>query len=107
VNASAFFYDGRRIVTGSGDKTLRVWAAQKGTLLGEPFEAHQGSVLSNAYSPQHGPHCGIQSKCSSDRIVRVQHLTVHVMGSQETDALLMFIRHFFFSGIQYFILGKF
>ncbi|KAJ8582975.1 WD40 repeat-like protein, partial [Rhizopogon salebrosus TDB-379] len=51
VNASAFFYDGRRIVTGSGDKTLQVWAAQKGTLLGEPFEAHQGSVLSNAYSP--------------------------------------------------------
>ena len=47
----AFFNDGRRVVTGSRDKTLRIWNVQNGTLLGEPLQGHQGSVLSVAVSP--------------------------------------------------------
>jgi WD40 repeat protein len=37
VNGVAFFNDGHRVVTGSQDKTLRIWNVQKGTLLGEPL----------------------------------------------------------------------
>ncbi|KAG0697559.1 WD40-repeat-containing domain protein [Suillus ampliporus] len=51
VGASAFFKDGRRVVTGSGDKTLRIWDVEKEELVGGPFEGHHGWVLSVAVSP--------------------------------------------------------
>jgi len=51
VGGVAFFNDGRRAVTGSWDKTLRIWNVQEGTLLGEPLQGHQGSVFSVAVSP--------------------------------------------------------
>ncbi|KAJ8597176.1 WD40 repeat-like protein [Rhizopogon salebrosus TDB-379] len=51
VNGVAFFNDGRRVVTGSWDKTLRIWDAQKGTLVGKPFKGHQDSICSVAISP--------------------------------------------------------
>jgi len=51
VNGVAFFNDGHRVVTGSQDKTLRIWDVQNGTLLGEPLQGHQGSVYSVAVSP--------------------------------------------------------
>jgi len=50
VYGVAFFNDGHRAVTGS-EKTLRIWNVQKGTLLGEPLQGHQGNVFSVAISP--------------------------------------------------------
>ena len=51
VHGVAFFNDGHRVVTGSLDRTLRIWNVQKGTLLGEPLQGHRGNVLSVAVSP--------------------------------------------------------
>ncbi|KAG1890913.1 WD40-repeat-containing domain protein [Suillus subluteus] len=51
VQASAFFKDGRRVVTGSMDGTLRIWDVQNGTLVGGPFEAHRDGVQAVAISP--------------------------------------------------------
>ena len=48
----AFFNDGRRVVTGSRDTILRIWNVQKGTLLGELSQGHQGRAV--AVSPDDG-----------------------------------------------------
>ncbi|KAG1800188.1 uncharacterized protein HD556DRAFT_1439046 [Suillus plorans] len=49
--AVAFFKDGRRVVTASHDKTLRICDMQRGSLVGEPFEGHKDYVRSVAVSP--------------------------------------------------------
>ncbi|KAG2067709.1 WD40 repeat-like protein [Suillus decipiens] len=51
VLAAAFFKDGRRVVTSSSDKTLRIWDLQTGVLVGTPFKGHKGWVRSVAISP--------------------------------------------------------
>ncbi|KAG0704011.1 WD40-repeat-containing domain protein [Suillus ampliporus] len=51
VWASAFFKDGRRVVTGSGDQTLQIWDVEKGTFVGGPFEGYSQGVRSVAVSP--------------------------------------------------------
>lgn len=48
----AFFKDGRRVVTGSHDKTLRILdVRQTGEMVGEPFKGHTDRVRSVAISP--------------------------------------------------------
>ncbi|KAG8864181.1 hypothetical protein FRC20_010319 [Serendipita sp. 405] len=47
----AFSSDGRRIVSGSDDKTIRLWDAETGQPLGEPLRGHTGSVWSVSFSP--------------------------------------------------------
>ncbi|KAG2346437.1 hypothetical protein BDR05DRAFT_945992 [Suillus weaverae] len=49
--AVAFFKDGRRVVTASHDKTLRICDMQRGSLVGGPFEGHKDYVRSVAISP--------------------------------------------------------
>ncbi|KAG2753707.1 WD40 repeat-like protein [Suillus brevipes Sb2] len=49
--AVAFFKDGRRVVTASHDKTLRISDMQKGSLVGGPFEGHKDYVRSVTVSP--------------------------------------------------------
>jgi WD40 repeat protein len=51
VNSVAFSHDGLRIVSGSRDKTLRVWDALSGLTIGPPFKGHTRAVNSVAFSP--------------------------------------------------------
>jgi hypothetical protein len=50
VYAAAFSPDGARIVTGSGDKTARIWDAATGSLL-KALEGHSEAVSAAAFSP--------------------------------------------------------
>jgi len=51
VLSVAYSPDGSHIVSGSLDKTLRIWDAQTGALIVEPLSGHENSVWSVAYSP--------------------------------------------------------
>ncbi|KAG9081970.1 hypothetical protein FS749_007255, partial [Ceratobasidium sp. UAMH 11750] len=51
VNSTATSPDGRRIATGSDDKMVRIWDAETGVGLLEPFQGHLGTVQSVAFSP--------------------------------------------------------
>ncbi|MEA5464042.1 nSTAND1 domain-containing NTPase, partial [Leptothoe sp. PORK10 BA2] len=50
VLSVAFSPDGQTVVSGSNDKTIRLWDLN-GTPIGEPFEGHSASVRSVAFSP--------------------------------------------------------
>ena len=56
VTSVAFSPDGRRIVSGSWDKTLRLWDAQTGAPIGAPLQGHTDSVRSVAFSPDGTAH---------------------------------------------------
>ena len=47
----AFSPDGKRIASGSGDKTVRVWDAATGQPVGQPLTGHTDGVTSVAFSP--------------------------------------------------------
>ncbi|KAJ6550303.1 WD40-repeat-containing domain protein, partial [Mycena capillaripes] len=51
VTSVAFSPDGKRIVSGSLDKTVRIWDAESGAPLREPLEGHTNPVTSVAFSP--------------------------------------------------------
>jgi hypothetical protein len=51
IEAVAFSPDGRRIVSGSWDNTLRLWDAASGQPIGSPLQGHTNSVISVAFSP--------------------------------------------------------
>ncbi len=50
VTVAVFSPNGKIVLTGSEDKTARLWDTASGQPLGEPFE-HQGTVWSVAFSP--------------------------------------------------------
>ncbi|KAF7363088.1 WD40 repeat-like protein [Mycena venus] len=54
VRCAAFSHDGERIVSGSRDKTVRVWDSKTGALLAGPIQ-HDARVNSVAFSPD-GEH---------------------------------------------------
>jgi WD40 repeat protein len=51
VISVAFSPDGRRIVSGSWDNSLRLWDAASGKPIGPPLQGHTDSVYSVAFSP--------------------------------------------------------
>jgi len=51
VESVAFLPDGKRIVSGSHDRTVRVWNATTGETEAGPFTGHTDIVLSVAFSP--------------------------------------------------------
>ncbi|KAJ6491090.1 WD40-repeat-containing domain protein, partial [Mycena sanguinolenta] len=51
VQSVAFSPDGQRIVSGSNDKTVRIWDAATGAAIGKPLQGHDKSVQSVAFSP--------------------------------------------------------
>jgi WD40 repeat protein len=51
VNSVAFSPDGRRIISGSDDNTLRLWDAATCKPIGSPLQGHTSSVNSVAFSP--------------------------------------------------------
>ncbi|TFK35295.1 hypothetical protein BDQ12DRAFT_572061, partial [Crucibulum laeve] len=50
VGSVAFSADGRRIVSGSDDQTIRLWDAETQQPIGEPLCGHENSVRSVAFS---------------------------------------------------------
>ena len=57
--------DGHYIISGSRDKTIRIWDAETGSAVGMPLEGHTGTVCSVACSPD-GRH--IASGCPDGTI---------------------------------------
>ena len=51
VTSVVFGSGWQRIVSGSRDGTLRVWAVATGEPIGQPFTGQVGSVTSVAFSP--------------------------------------------------------
>ncbi|CCA76463.1 hypothetical protein PIIN_10456, partial [Serendipita indica DSM 11827] len=51
VKGVVFSPDGSKIVSGSSDKTIRLWDAITGQSLGEPLKGHEGEVNAIAFSP--------------------------------------------------------
>ncbi|KIK24088.1 hypothetical protein PISMIDRAFT_646831, partial [Pisolithus microcarpus 441] len=51
VYSVAFSPDGKRIVSGSADRTVRVWDAERGFQIGSHLEGHTDWVLSVGFSP--------------------------------------------------------
>jgi len=63
----AYSPNGRHIISGSRDRTARIWDAGTGATVGKPLEGHTGVVLSVAYSPD-GRHI---ISGSGDKTIRI------------------------------------
>ncbi|KIL54614.1 hypothetical protein M378DRAFT_47470, partial [Amanita muscaria Koide BX008] len=51
VYSVTFSHDGKWAASGSVDRTIRIWDAEIGVLVGGPFKGHTGPVTSVAFSP--------------------------------------------------------
>ena len=51
MSSVAYSPDGRRIISGSSDKTIRIWDTETGAAVGKPLEGHSEGVYSVTYSP--------------------------------------------------------
>ena len=67
MSSVAYSPNGRHIISGSGDGTIRIWDAETGAAVGNPLEGHRLSVSSVAYSPD-GRHI---TSGSDDKTIRI------------------------------------
>ena len=67
VRCVSYSPDGRYIVSGSSDRTIRIWNAETGSGVGSPLEGHIDEVSCIAYSPN---GCSIISG-SDDKTIRI------------------------------------
>ena len=51
VSSASFSPDGKRIVSASDDKTIRIWDAETGRQIGKSLEGHTDEVSSASFSP--------------------------------------------------------
>jgi len=51
IRSAAFLHDGKRALTASWDRTVRVWDIEKGCQIGEPLVTHSSYMLAVAVSP--------------------------------------------------------
>ena len=65
--AVAYSPNGRHLISGSADRTCRIWDAETGVAVGEPLRGHTEYVLSVAYSPN-GQHIISGSQDNTTRI---------------------------------------
>ena len=67
VFSASFSPDGKRIVSASGDNTIRIWDAETGRQVGQPLEGHTRTVKSAFFSPD-----GKQIvSASADKTIRI------------------------------------
>ncbi|KZP17827.1 WD40 repeat-like protein [Athelia psychrophila] len=67
VRAVAYSPDGTHIVSGSADKTIRIWDAETGEAVGDPLRGHADWIMAIAYSPD-GRHI---VSGSDDKTIRI------------------------------------
>ena len=65
--SAVFSPDGKRIISASGDETIRTWDAQTGKQIGDPLKGHTWPVCSAAFSPD-GKHI---VSASYDKTIRI------------------------------------
>jgi WD40 repeat protein len=56
VSSVAYSPDGRHIISGSDDKTIRMWDAETGLAVGKPLEGHTDWVLVRCLLSRWAPH---------------------------------------------------
>src|SRR5258707_295526 len=70
VTIAAFSPDGKRIVTASSDRTVRLWEAERSRQIGEPLTGHTDRVFSAAFSPD-GKRIVTASSDNTARLLRI------------------------------------
>ncbi|TFK66201.1 WD40 repeat-like protein [Pluteus cervinus] len=79
VNSASLFPDGGRVVSGSDDKTLRIWDINTGEMIGEPLTGHRDFISCVSVSPD-GQHIASGSEDLDVRIWDAQtHGIIHVL----------------------------
>ena len=63
----AYSPDGKQIISGSVDKTIRIWDAKIGAVLGTPLRGHSDAICWVSYSPS-GRHIVSGSRDSTIRV---------------------------------------
>ncbi|KAF8596439.1 WD40 repeat-like protein [Ceratobasidium sp. AG-I] len=79
VSSVSFSSDGTHVVSGSYDKTIRVWDARTGLLITGPFQGHADWVMSVGFSHD-GTHIVSGSDDNAIRVWATTPLQVHDPG---------------------------